>query len=79
MINLDNDNKVNVFNTLNAYRNNIVKISICYFYENRKLNFDSINRILEILKAIFIDRQNKITKISFENNAMSSYIYLFKK
>ena len=79
LINLDNDNKINVFNTLNAYRNNIVKISICYFYENRKLNFDSINRILEILKAIFIDRQNKITKISFENNAMSSYIYLFKK
>ena len=79
LINLDNDNKINVFNTLNAYRNNIVKISICYFNENRKLNFDSINRILEILKAIFIDRQNKITKISFENNAMSSYIDIIGK
>ena len=79
LINLDNDNKINVFNTLNAYRNNIAKISICYFYENRKLNFDSINRILEILKTIFGDGQNKISKISFENNAMSSYIDIIGK
>jgi len=75
LINLNNDNKINVFNTLNAYRNNIVKISICFFNENRKLNFDSINRILEILKAIFGEGgQNKITKISFENNVINSYI-----
>ena len=79
LFNLDNDNKIDVFNILNIYRNNIVKISICYFVESRKLNFDSINRILEILKAIFGDGQNKITKISFENNMMNSYIDIIGK
>ena len=73
--NLNYDNKIKVFNTLNTYKNNIVEISICYFDNNRKLNFDSINKILEILKAIFGDGgQNKVTKISFENNVMNSYI-----
>jgi hypothetical protein len=43
------------------------------------LNFDSINRILEILKEIFGDGQNKITKISFENNMMNSYIDIIGK
>ena len=74
LTNLNNDNKINIFNILNAYRNNIVKISICFFAENWKLNFDSINRILEILKSIFGDGLNKITKISFENNVMNSYV-----
>jgi hypothetical protein len=76
---LNNDNKINVFNTLNTYLNNIVQITISYFDENRKLNFDSINRILEILKSIFGDGQNKITKISFENNVMNSYIDIIGK
>ena len=79
LINLNNDNKINVFNTLNTYLNNIVQITISYFDENRKLNFDSINRILEILKSIFGDGQNKITKISFENNVMNSYIDIIGK
>ena len=79
LINLNNDNKINVFNTLNAYLNNIVQIAICNFDENRKLNFDSINKILEILKSIFGDGQNKIKKISFENNVMNSYIDIIGK
>ena len=79
LINLNNEYKINVFNTLNTYLNNIVQITICYFDENRKLNFDSINRILEILKAIFGDGQNKITKLSFKNNVMNSYIDIIGK
>ena len=74
LINLNYDNKIKVFNTLKAYRNNIAKISICNFNLRWKLNFDSINRILEILKTIFGDGQNKITKISFEKNEFNSYI-----
>ena len=66
MINLNNANKINVLNHLKVYRNNIIKISIYNFNGIKKLNFDSINRILEILKAIFGDGQNKITNISFE-------------
>ena len=79
LINLNYDNKKNVFNTLNAYRNNIVKISICNFNLRWKLNFDSINRILEILKTIFGDGENKITKISFEKNEIISYIDITSK
>ena len=74
LINLNYDNKIKVFNTLKAYRNNIAKISICNFNLRWKLNFDSINRILEILKTIFGDGQKKITKISFEKNEFNSYI-----
>ena len=74
LINLNYDNKIKVFNTLKAYRNNIAKISICNFNLRWKLNFDSINRILEILKTIFGDGQNKITKITFDKNEFNSYI-----
>ena len=79
LINLNYDNKIDIFNTLKAYRNNIVKISICYFNSIWKLNFDLINRILEILKTIFGEGQNKITTISFEKNEISSYIDIIDK
>ena len=72
--NLNYENKKKIFNTLNAYRNNMAKISICNFNSNWKLNFDSINRILEILKTIFGEGQNKIAKISFDKNEMISYL-----
>ena len=77
--NLNYDNKKKIFNTLNAYRNNMAKISICNFNSNWKLNFDSINRILEILKTIFGERQNKISKISFEKMEMISYLDITSK
>ena len=79
LINLNYDNKIDIFNTLKDYRNNIVKISICYFNSIWKLNFDLINRILEILKTIFGEGQNKITTISFEKNEISSYIDIIDK
>ena len=40
---LDNENKEYIFNLLNNYRNNIDEISICYFNDDWKINFEIIN------------------------------------
>lgn len=50
---LDNENKQNIFNLLNLYKNNIVEISFINFNNKKKINFEAINQIIYILKNIF--------------------------
>ena len=71
---LDNDNKEYIFNLLNNYRDNIDEISICYFNDDWKINFEIINQILEILKKIFqIKNESKNIELSY--NKMNNIIH----
>lgn len=64
---LDNENKKNIFNLLSLYKDNISEISFNNFNNTKKLNFEAINQIIDILKNIFqtnIDDKNDINNYS---------------
>ena len=50
---LDNEKRQYIFDVLNTYNSNIVEISICYFNNKIKMNFETINKIIIILENIF--------------------------
>ena len=62
---LGNEEKEKVFNLLNFYKRNIVEISFCYFFNEMKMNFEIINKIINVLQKIF---ENKEIIVENENN-----------
>ena len=56
-----------MFDLLNTYKSNIVEISICCFINEIKMNFEIINKIINILEYIFIKKSENISN-NMENN-----------
>ena len=73
---LDNQSKQNIFNLLNIYKNNIVEISFCYFINDFKANFDSINKIIDVLENIFKKKKENENNILDNNKKNINKIFI---
>ena len=71
---IDDKNRQNIFNILYLYRNNITELSFCYFLEEMKINFENIERIINILKNIFENKKHNNLDTNKENEITTSEI-----
>ena len=53
LLDIGKETKEDIFKTLRLYKQNIKEISIDYFYDNYKLNFQNLNYVINIIALIF--------------------------